>query len=99
VSYRDTRAGDRGTGSRPSSTHGRRALAVFVGIVIAVGAAVIGHSLYALPGAPNPVGWLSLGVLAIVSASFALKMPGVPVYLSISECLGQRNGSGRSKTS
>jgi len=63
----------------------RRALTTFVGLVIAAGAAVIGHSVYSLPGAPNPAGWLSLGVLAIVSASFALKMPGVPVYLSISD--------------
>jgi putative nucleotidyltransferase with HDIG domain len=68
-----------------ASTGELPALSVFVGIVIAVGAGVIGHSLYALPAAPNPVGWLSLGALAIVAASFALKIPGVPVYLSISD--------------
>lgn len=61
------------------------ALSVLIGGVIVVGWAVICHSLYMLPDAPNPAGWLGLGILAIVAASFALKVPGVPVYLSISD--------------
>ncbi len=60
-------------------------LTLFVSAVIAVGAAVIGHSLFALPQAPYPLGWIALGVLAIVTSSFAVKVPGVPVYLSISD--------------
>jgi putative nucleotidyltransferase with HDIG domain len=57
----------------------------FITLVIAAGFGVIAHSIYSLPGVPNPAGWIVLGVLAIVAASFALKVPGVPVYLSISD--------------
>jgi putative nucleotidyltransferase with HDIG domain len=69
----------------PAPAAATTTLTLFVSAVIAVGVAVIGHSLFALPQVPNPVGWLALGFLAIVSASFALKIPGVPVYLSISD--------------
>ena len=41
--------------------------------------------MYLLGDVANPVGWVALGGLAIVAASFALKIPGVPVYLSISD--------------
>jgi putative nucleotidyltransferase with HDIG domain len=61
------------------------ALDPFVGTVIALGAAVIVHSAFALPGVPNPYGWVALGILALVAASFALKVPGIPVYVSISD--------------
>ena len=64
--------------------HPRRST-VFVGLVVAVGVLVLGHSIAGLWQAPNPVGWIALGVLAIVAASFALKIPGLPVYLSISD--------------
>ena len=57
----------------------------FVGLVCAMGSVVLAHSLYALPGAPLPAGWLIAGALALVAGSFALKVPGVPVYLSISD--------------
>ena len=60
-------------------------LMAFISVVIAFGLVVIGHSLSLLHEAPNPIGWVVLGTLAIVSASFALKVPGVPVYLSISD--------------
>ena len=69
----------------PKPTGAMAPLTLFVSGVIAVGAVVIGHSLFALPQAPNPVGWIALGFLAIVTASFAVKIPGVPVYLSISD--------------
>ncbi len=52
---------------------------------MALGFLVLGHSIRGLWDAPNPAGWIALGVLAIVAASFALKIPGVPVYLSISD--------------
>jgi putative nucleotidyltransferase with HDIG domain len=58
---------------------------VFVGLVVVVGFLVLGQSIAGLRHAPNPGGWIALGVLAIVAASFALKIPGVPVYLSISD--------------
>jgi putative nucleotidyltransferase with HDIG domain len=61
------------------------ALIAFIGIVIALGAAVIGESIYELADVPNPIGWIAFGALAILAASFALKVPGVPVYLSISD--------------
>ena len=52
---------------------------------MALGLLVLGHSIRGLWDAPNPTGWIALGVLAIVAASFALKIPSVPVYLSISD--------------
>ena len=61
------------------------ALTAFVSIVIAAGLVVIGRSVYLLRDAPDPLGWLALGSLAIIAASFALKIPGVPVYLSVSD--------------
>ncbi len=61
------------------------ALVQFVTLVIAIGVAIIGHSVYRLPETPQPGGWLLLGVLAVVAASFALKVPGIQVYLSISD--------------
>ena len=69
--------------TQPAGTH--PALAGYVALVIALGAAIIIHSAYRLPSAPQPGGWALLGVLAVVAASFALKVPGVPVYLSISD--------------
>jgi putative nucleotidyltransferase with HDIG domain len=60
-------------------------LAGFVSAVIAAGAAVVVHSLFRLPEIPDPTAWGILSVLAVVAASFALKVPGVPAYLSISD--------------
>jgi putative nucleotidyltransferase with HDIG domain len=69
----------------PAPTGVMTTLTLFVSAVIAVGVAVIGHSLFALPQLPNPVGWIALGFLAIVTSSFVVRVPGVPVYLSISD--------------
>jgi putative nucleotidyltransferase with HDIG domain len=60
-------------------------LALFVTAAIGAGGAVIVHSLLRLPQIPDPSAWALLSVLAVVAASFALKVPGVPVYLSISD--------------
>ena len=62
-----------------------RVLAAFVAAVIGGGGAVVIHSLFGLPQIPDPQSWALLSVLAVVTASFALKVPGVPVYLSISD--------------
>jgi putative nucleotidyltransferase with HDIG domain len=69
----------------PPSLRRVSALTVFISVVIGAGLAAIGHSVYLLGEAPNPFGWIALGGLAILTASFALKVPGVPVYLSISD--------------
>lgn len=53
--------------------------------VIGLGIAVVGHSLLRLPEIPAPQEWAVLTALAIVAASFPLKVPGLPVYLSISD--------------
>jgi putative nucleotidyltransferase with HDIG domain len=61
------------------------ALIGLVAVVGALGLAVVAHSLYTLPETPYPLGWLGVGALAVIAGSFALKVPGVPVYLSISD--------------
>ena len=61
------------------------AVTAFVGLVIVAGSAALGDSVLRLPDTPNPIGWIALGLLAIVAASFPLKIPGVSVYLSISD--------------
>ena len=60
-------------------------LNAFIAIVIAVGFLVTGHSLLVLVQAHSSLGWLALGCLAVLASSFALKVPGVPAYLSISD--------------
>jgi putative nucleotidyltransferase with HDIG domain len=69
----------RASSRKPSTLTG------FISVVIAIGVGVIAHSLYVLRETPNPFGWIALGVVAIIAASFALKVPGVPIYLSISD--------------
>ncbi|MGD9902394.1 MAG: HD domain-containing phosphohydrolase [Vicinamibacterales bacterium] len=71
------------TGVLPSAPP--RQLAVLVGAVIGAGGAAIVHSLLRLPEIADPTAWVVLTAMAIVAASFALKVPGVPVYLSISD--------------
>src|SRR5687767_9772596 len=61
------------------------ALARYITAVIAIGSLVIAYSLYQLPQTLDPVGSLAFGVLALVAATFALKVPGIPVYISISD--------------
>ncbi len=73
------------TPALPSPRPSPVALRVLIGVVSAVGFAIIGLAVAALPATPHPLGWISVGVLALVAGSFALKVPGVPVYLSISD--------------
>ena len=68
--------------SSPARAH---ALTAFGIAVIGGGGAVVTHSLLRLPEIPDPAAWALLSVLAVVSAAFAIKVPGVPVYLSISD--------------
>jgi putative nucleotidyltransferase with HDIG domain len=57
----------------------------FIGTVTCVGVSIIAFSAYSLPSVPQPAGWIALGVLGIIAAWFPLKVPGVPVYMSISD--------------
>ncbi len=64
---------------------GSSRLPVYVAAVIGGGGAVILHSLVRLPEVESPTQWAVLSTLALLAGSFALKVPGVPVYLSISD--------------
>jgi len=57
----------------------------FVILVGAIGLFICGHSLYRLPFTPYPLSWLAVGALGVIAGYFPLKVPGVPVYLSISD--------------
>jgi putative nucleotidyltransferase with HDIG domain len=46
---------------------------------------VLAHSLNGLWDAPHPEWWLLVSAFALVSGFLALKVPGVPVYLSVSD--------------
>jgi putative nucleotidyltransferase with HDIG domain len=60
-------------------------LSRFVYTVTAVGIGVIAQSAYSLVDAPPSPGWVVLGLLGLVAAWFPVKVPGVPVYMSISD--------------
>jgi putative nucleotidyltransferase with HDIG domain len=62
-----------------------RALVPFVCLVSAVGLVVLANALYRLPSTPYPLGWVFIGAVTIVAGSFSLRVPGVPVALSISD--------------
>ena len=49
------------------------------------GALILALCVFTLADAPLPLGWLFVSLLALAAGWFALKMPGVPVYLSISD--------------
>ena len=58
---------------------------LYISIVVAVGAAVVLHSLRELSRAPLDPRWLMLAVLTLLSGSFTVKVPGIPARLSVSE--------------
>jgi putative nucleotidyltransferase with HDIG domain len=62
-----------------------RVLAAFIGVVGMLGALAIYDAASALPATAHPMAWLSFGVLALVAGSFALKVPGVDVRISVSD--------------
>lgn len=63
----------------------RPALRVFIGAVIAGGLGIIGYAVHLALGAPNPLGWVGLAALCIIASFFPIRVPGVPVYISISD--------------
>jgi putative nucleotidyltransferase with HDIG domain len=62
-----------------------RWLICFTAPVIAGGAAVIALALSELPATPSLLGWMGLGGLALLAASFAIKIPRVSAFVSISD--------------
>ncbi len=69
------------------SSNERAAVAMvwFTAPVVAVGFLVIGMAASKSLSTPYPMGWVSLGALAVITATFALKIPGVDARLSISD--------------
>lgn len=68
-----------------SSASPSAALSRYISTVTAAGVSVVAYSLYSLYDAPQPAGWIVLGLLGLVAAWFPIKVPGVPVYMSISD--------------
>src|SRR5207244_3493806 len=58
---------------------------IFVASVVLAGAIALSHSLYHLYQAPPSSGWLILALLTLFSGVFTVKVPGVPVTISVSE--------------
>lgn len=57
----------------------------FTAPIIGLGLGLIAYTLTRLPATPNPLGWITLGVLALLAASFAIKIPKVSAFVSISD--------------
>jgi putative nucleotidyltransferase with HDIG domain len=60
-------------------------LTLYVALVTGTGSALIFYSFSELPDVPYPLGWIALAVLSIVASIFPVRVPGVPVYFSISD--------------
>ncbi len=60
-------------------------LRLFVAAVAVAGTAVIADSVGRLRDTPYALEWLCMGGLALVAGAFALKVPGVPVRISVSD--------------
>ncbi|MBY0494422.1 MAG: HD domain-containing protein [Cyanobacteria bacterium] len=58
---------------------------VYVGATTAVGAAVVGWSVFALWSTPHAREWFALAVLAMVTGRFPLRIPGTNAWFSISD--------------
>ncbi len=57
----------------------------FVVAVSVAGFLAIAHAIVTLPATPRPIEWGVFAVLAVIAGSFALKIPGVPAHLSVSD--------------
>ena len=57
----------------------------FVWSVVAMGAAVIGYSLIEVLSAPPGMNWLLLAVFTFVSSPFSIRIPSVPLTISVTE--------------
>lgn len=61
------------------------ALGRFVAAVSVAGFLAIAHAIAMLPTTPHPVEWALFGALAMIAGSFALRVPGVPAHISVSD--------------
>jgi signal transduction histidine kinase len=66
-------------------TGAMRPLDVFVILVVIAGFLAVAHSLARLPDTPQPLHWMTLGVLATLTSVLALRVPGVEVQVSLSD--------------
>jgi signal transduction histidine kinase len=62
-----------------------RPLHLFVALVVTAGFLAVAHSVARLPYTPQPLQWITLGVLATIAGALALRVPGVPVQVSVSD--------------
>src|SRR5215213_7273999 len=58
---------------------------VYVGLITAVGAAVVGWSLLELWSTPFAREWFALALLAIITGRFPLRIPGTNAWFSVSD--------------
>jgi putative nucleotidyltransferase with HDIG domain len=58
---------------------------VYVALVTAIGAAVVGMSIAQLQSTPYPREWFVLAVLAMVTGRFPLRIPGTNAWFSVSD--------------
>ena len=69
--------------ARPGSTS--RALRVYLHVVVAAGAIVVAAATVGALGTLRPLGWLTLGALALASGSFRLKFASVSANIAIDD--------------
>jgi putative nucleotidyltransferase with HDIG domain len=67
------------------SIQNRIATRLFVGTIVAAGGTALVSSLYSLYSDPIPHEWMFLAALTLLSFFLAVKVPGVPVKISVSE--------------
>jgi putative nucleotidyltransferase with HDIG domain len=68
-----------------SGTENRIATRLFVGAIVIAGGGALTSSLYKLYTDPIPHEWMFLAALTLLSFFLAVKVPGVPVKISVSE--------------
>jgi hypothetical protein len=78
-------AGGTSSNGRSAQRAPSGALKPFVGVVVAIGAAVILHSLAGVAFVPRPYEWMLFAALAIATGSFSVKIASVVATISISD--------------
>ena len=62
-----------------------RATKAFVAVIVVAGGSALASSLYQLVVKPVPHEWMILAALTLLSFVFAIKVPGIPAKISVSE--------------
>jgi putative nucleotidyltransferase with HDIG domain len=78
-------AGGTSSNGRAAQRAPSGALKPFVGVVVAIGAAVLLHSLAGVAFVPRPYEWMLFAALAIATGSFSVKIASVVATISISD--------------